>query len=75
MTLAPELLDPNSSDAPWSNSSEWMEIEPVALAVVRVGMHTSLDEPGTFAGLQLPAVFHEPLPAFPVQVALQPEDA
>jgi hypothetical protein len=68
--------DPRRSDPPSATWIEWTEIDddepssPAPSAVVKVGMQTSLVGPGTLRGLQLEAVLHEPLPAFPVQVAV-----
>src|SRR5215469_4703319 len=68
--LAPAFPESIMRPPPWLIRSEWIEIGGVALAVVRIGMQTSLVGPGTLLGLQLRAVLQEPSPAFPVQVAL-----
>ena len=47
----------------------------VASTVARVGIQTSLAEPGTSSVLQFDAVLHEPSPALPVQLTPQAGDA
>jgi hypothetical protein len=68
--------DPKRSNPPVSTVIEWTEIDdvepssPAPLAVVKVGMQTSLVGPGTLCVLQLEGLLHEPSCAFPVQSTL-----